>query len=255
MIKFQRQLSQEDYMSGHSKWSTIKRKKGKKDAERGKVFTKLIKEITTAARSGGGDETSNARLRTAVLAAKAANMPQANIERAVKKGTGELPGVVYEEKTYEGYGPGGVAILIEALTDNTNRTTGEVRHILTKNNGNLGETGCVSYMFESKGLITVNQEDTTEDQLMEIALDAGADDITSEEDVFEIVMAPDMLNAVQAAIEAANIPIVTSEATMIPNLTVKVEGKNAEQILRLMDSLDDNEDVQQVYSNFDIDED
>lgn len=242
-------------MSGHSKWSTIKRKKGKKDAERGKVFTKIIKEITQAARSGGGDEDANPRLRSAILAAKASNMPQANIERAVKKGTGELPGVVYEEKNYEGYGPGGVAILIEALTDNTNRTTGEVRHILTKHNGNLGESGCVSYMFENKGLITVSQEDATEDQLMEIALEAGAEDITSEEDVFEIVTSPDKVHAIQAAIEAANIPVVSAEATMIPNMTVKVEGKNAEQIIRLMDALDDNEDVQQVYSNFDIEED
>ena len=241
-------------MSGHSKWSTIKRKKGKADAERGKIFTKLIKEITQAARQGGGDENANPRLRSAVLAAKAANMPQANIERAVKKGTGELPGVQYEEKTYEGYGPGGVAIIVDALTDNSNRTTGEVRHILTKYNGNLGETGCVGWMFETKGLIVVNTSDCDEEKLMEIALEAGADDISTEEDVYEVLTAPEAFETVKNALEEESVAIASAEVTKVPQNTVKVEGKQAEQILKLMDALEDNDDVQQVYSNFDIDE-
>jgi YebC/PmpR family DNA-binding regulatory protein len=241
-------------MSGHSKWSTIKRKKAKIDAERGKVFTKLIKEITNAARHGGGDDAANPRLRSAILAAKAANMPQANIERAVKKGTGELPGVVYEEKTYEGYGPGGVAIMIDTLTDNSNRTTSDVRHILTKHGGSLGENGCVSWMFENKGLIAISTKETTEDALMEIALEAGAEDITTETDVFEIVCAPDDYIRIKQTLDKARIPIVSAEVTMIPKTSIKVEGKSAEQVLKLMESLEDNEDVQQVYSNFDIDE-
>jgi YebC/PmpR family DNA-binding regulatory protein len=241
-------------MSGHSKWSTIKRKKGKKDAERGRIFTRLIKEITTAARQGGGDENSNARLRAAVIAAKAANMPQANIDRAVKKGTGELPGVVYEEKTYEGYGPGGVAIMIDALTDNTNRTTSDVRHILTKYQGNMGELGCVSWMFEKKGLMAVNRSDCDEDRLMEVVVDAGADDITTEDDVYEIVTSPESFANVKEALDQQQIQTVSAEITMIPKTTVKVEGKQTEQILKLMEALEDNEDVQQIYSNFDIDE-
>lgn len=241
-------------MSGHSKWSTIKRKKAKVDAERGKVFTKLIKEITTAARQGGGDENANPRLRSALMAAKAANMPQANVERAVKKGTGELPGVVYEEKTYEGYGPGGVAVMIETLTDNTNRTTSDVRHLLSKHGGSLGENGCVSWMFESKGLIAIPKTATSEEALMELAIEAGADDITSEEDVFEIVTAPENFAAVRDSLETAQIPVASAEVTMLPKTTVKVEGKPAEQILKLMDALEDNEDIQYVFSNFDIDE-
>ena len=241
-------------MSGHSKWSTIKRKKEKADAERGKIFTKLIREITTAARQGGGDENANPRLRTAILAAKAANMPQANIEKAIKKGTGELPGVVYEEKTYEGYGPGGVAIMIDTLTDNTNRTTSEVRHILTKHQGNLGESGCVSWMFEKKGLIAVNRQDCDEDKLMEVVLEAGAEDMTTEEDVYEIISLPENFTRVKEALDASNIPTVSAEITMIPKTTVKVDGKQAEQILKLMEALEDSDDVQQVYSNFDIDE-
>ena len=241
-------------MSGHSKWSTIKRKKEKADAERGKIFTKLIREITTAARQGGGDENANPRLRTAILAAKAANMPQANIEKAIKKGTGELPGVVYEEKTYEGYGPGGVAIMIDTLTDNTNRTTSEVRHILTKHQGNLGESGCVSWMFEKKGLIAVKRQDCEEDKLMEVVLEAGAEDMTTEEDVYEIISLPENFTRVKEALDANNIPTVSAEITMIPKTTVKVDGKQAEQILKLMEALEDSDDVQQVYSNFDIDE-
>ena len=241
-------------MSGHSKWSTIKRKKEKADAQRGKIFTKLIREIITAARMGGGDESANPRLRAAVMAAKAANMPHSNIDKAIKKGTGELPGIVYEEKSYEGYGPGGVAILIDTLTDNTNRTTSEVRHLLTKYNGNLGETGCVSWMFEKKGLIAVKHDDCDEDKLMEIALDAGAEDMTTEDDVFEIVSTPDRFNAVKEALDAESIPTISAEITMIPKTTVKVEGKQAENVLKLMEALEESDDVQQVNSNFDFDE-
>ena len=241
-------------MSGHSKWSTIKRKKEKADAQRGKIFTKLIREIITAARMGGSDESANPRLRAAVMAAKAANMPHSNIDKAIKKGTGELPGVIYEEKSYEGYGPGGVAILIDTLTDNTNRTTSEVRHLLTKYNGNLGETGCVSWMFEKKGLIAVKHDDCDEDKLMEIALDAGAEDMTTEDDVFEIVSTPDRFNAVKEALDAESIPTISAEITMIPKTTVKVEGKQAENVLKLMEALEESDDVQQVNSNFDIDE-
>ncbi len=241
-------------MSGHSKWSTIKRKKGKADAERGKIFTKLIREITTAARTGGGDENTNPRLRAAIISAKAANMPAANIEKAVKKGTGELPGVVYEEKSYEGYGPGGVAIMIDTLTDNTNRTTAEVRHILTKYSGNLGEYGCVSWIFETRGLIVVPKTASDEDTLFELVLEAGADDMTVEEEVFEIVCSYDNFNKVKQALDDASVPIESAEITKIPGNTVKVEGKQAEQVLKLMDGLDDIDDVQRVYANFNIDD-
>lgn len=241
-------------MSGHSRWSTIKRKKEKADAERGKVFTKFIREITTAARLGGGDESANPRLRSAILAARGVNMPQANIERAIKKGTGELPGVVYEEKSYEGYGPGGVALLIETLTDNANRTTSEVRHLLTKYKGNLGESGCVSWMFAKKGLIAVNRKDCDEDRVMEVVLDAGAEDMTTEDDVYEILCSPENFANVKEALDVSQIPTVSAEITMIPKTTVKVEGREAKQILKLMEALEDSDDVQQVYSNFDIEE-
>jgi len=241
-------------MSGHSKWSTIKRKKAKVDAQKGKIFTKLIREIITAAREGGGDENSNPRLRSAVDAAKAANMPHANIEKAIKKGTGELPGVVYEERSYEGYGPGGVAILIDTLTDNINRTTAEVRHLLTKYNGNLGETGCVSWMFEKKGLFVVDKKECDEDKLMEIILEAGADDLSTDDDVFEVVCAPESFNDVKIALEKENIPTLSAEITMNPKNTVKVEGKDAEQVIKLFDALDELDDVQQVYTNCDIEE-
>jgi len=241
-------------MSGHSKWSTIKRKKAKEDAKRGQVFTKLIREITTAARLGGGDEETNPRLRSAIDDAKSANMPQSNIERAIKKGTGELPGVVYEEKIYEGYGPGGVAIMIDTLTDNNNRTTSEVRHILTKYNGNLGESGCVSWMFDKKGLLTVNKNEIGEDELMELVLEAGAEDMSTEEDVYEIVTSPEDFDQVKEKIKAKGVSLVSSELTMIPKNTVKVEGKEVKSVLALMDSLDECDDVQKVYSNFDIDE-
>lgn len=240
-------------MSGHSKWSTIKRKKAKIDAEKGKIFTRVIKEITTAARQGGGDENANPRLRTAVLAAKAANMPLSNIERAVKKGTGELPGVVYEEKTYEGYGPGGVAIMIDTLTDNPNRTTSDIRHHLSRHQGNLGESGCVSWMFENKGLIAVNRQDCNEDHLMELVLDAGADDMTIEQDAYEIVTSPSNFDRVKGVLDKEKISTVSAEITYVPKTTIKVEGKLAEQIVKLMEALEELDDVQYVYSNFDID--
>jgi YebC/PmpR family DNA-binding regulatory protein len=240
-------------MSGHSKWSTIKHKKAKIDAERGKIFTKLIREITTAARQGGGDENANPRLRSALLAAKASNMPAANVERAVKKGTGELPGVIYEEKYYEGYGPGGVAVMIQTLTDNPNRTTSEVRHELTRHAGNMGESGCVSWMFENKGLILVNKTDCGEDRLMELALDSGADDMAVEEETFEIVCPPSLFNKVKEVLDGQKIPIASSEITYVPKTSVKVEGKQAEQVLKLMEALEELDDVQNVYANFDLD--
>jgi YebC/PmpR family DNA-binding regulatory protein len=240
-------------MSGHSKWSTIKHKKGKLDAQRGKVFTKLIREITTAARQAGGDEKANPRLRAALLAAKASNMPQDNITRAVQKGTGELPGVIYEEKMYEGYGPGGVAILVHTLTDNPNRTTSEVRHALSKLGGNMGESGCVSWMFENKGVIYVNRPDCDEDRLMELALDAGADDIAADEEGYEIVCPPSAFPKVKEAIEGQKIPMASAELTNHPKTTIKLEGKAVEQIVRLMEALEDLDDVQNVYSNFDAD--
>ncbi len=241
-------------MSGHSKWSTIKRKKGAKDAERGRIFTRLIKEITVAARHGGGDETSNPRLRTAVLAAKAANMPLKNVENAIKKGTGELPGVTYEEVTYEGYGPGGVAVFLECLTDNKNRTVAEVRHIFTKYNGSLGENGSVAWMFQKLGLITVPAANTTEDDLMMIALDAGAEDIEQEDGDFIIKTQIASLEAVKTALEENGIEYTSAELTREPQNTISVEGKQAEQVLKMMDMLEDNDDVQNLYSNFDIDD-
>ncbi len=241
-------------MSGHSKWATIKRKKEKTDAARGRAFTRLIKEITIAARHGGGDESSNPRLRTAVLAAKAANMPAANIDRAVKRGTGELPGVNYEEITYEGYGPGGVAVYMEVLTDNKNRTVAEIRHLLSKYNGALGESGSVAWIFSKKGVITIPAGNTTEDDLMMTTLDAGAEDITLEEDLFRVTTDPAKLEAVKKALEGARIAWDSAELTREPANTVKVEGKAAESVIKLMDALEEHEDIQNVYANFDIDE-
>ncbi len=242
-------------MSGHSKWSTIKHKKEKIDAQRGKIFTRLIREITTAARQGGGDENSNPRLRTAVLAAKSANMPQANIEKAIKKGTGELPGVVYEEKTYEGYGPGGVAIIIDTMTDNANRTTADIRHILTRYHGNLGESGCVSWMFEKKGLIAVSSSSIGEEPLMELMLESGADDMTTEGDSYEIVCAPEQLHVLKEILDKKGVATVSAEVTMLPKTTMKLDGNKAEQVLKLMEALEEYDDVQQVHSNLDIPED
>jgi YebC/PmpR family DNA-binding regulatory protein len=239
-------------MSGHSKWSTIKRKKGKADAERGRLFTKLIRELVVAAREGGGDPDSNPRLRTAIDAARASHMPTANIEKAIKRGTGELPGVSYEAVTYEGYGPQGVAVMVEVLTDNKNRTTAEIRHILTKYGGNLGEVGCVSWMFHQKGSVVVEKGKATEDDLMVAALDAGAEDVRDEGDFFEIVTGPTGLEKVKEALRRIEVGFASAELTRVPQTTIKLEGKQAEQILKVMDALEDNDDVQKVYSNFDV---
>ena len=239
-------------MSGHSKWSTIKHKKGAADAKRGKIFTKLIKEVMVAARFGGGDPDGNPRLRTAIAAAKGVNMPKDNIERAIKKGTGELEGTHYEEFTYEGYAPGGVAIMVDIMTDNKNRTIADVRHIFSKNNGRIGETGCVSYMFLKKGLIVLEKKDVNEDQLMEIALDVGADDVNDEGDTFEVVTDPKNFEKVKNALDKNSIKYTLAEITMVPQNTIRVEGKEAEQTLRLVEMLEDSDDVQKVYANFDI---
>ena len=241
-------------MSGHSKWSSIKHKKAATDAKRGKIFTKLIKEITVAARMGGGDMDANPRLRTAIAAAKSENMPKDNIDRAIKKGTGELEGVNYEESIYEGYGPGGAAVLVESLTDNKNRTVAEVRHIFSKNGGSLGENGCVAWMFDKKGYIVVEAEATDEDTLMEAALEAGAEDVREDAENFEVITTPEEFEAVKQAVEDAEIPTVTAEITMLPQTTTDLTGKNAEQMVRLMEMMEDCDDVQKVYTNADIPE-
>jgi len=241
-------------MSGHSKWATIKRKKGKADAARGRMFTRFIKEITVAARDGGGDPDSNARLRTAIATAKAANMPQDNIKKAIKKGTGELPGTTYEEATFEGYGPSGVAVFVDCLTDNRNRTVAEIRHLFSKYNGNLGENGCVAWMFDKKGVITVKSEGVDEDNLMEIALESGASDIQTQEDVFEITTEPGDLEPVREALEKAEMPILEAEVRRIPQNTVKLDRKGAESMMKLMEALEEHDDVQKVSANFDIDD-
>lgn len=242
-------------MSGHSKWATIKRKKGKADAERGKVFTQHIKEITIAAREGGGDPTGNPRLRTAVAGAKGVNMPAANIERAILKGTGNLPGVTYESITYEGYGPNGVAIFMEVMTDNKNRVVAEVRHTLSKYGGKLGANGCVAWMFDTAGVILVESEKSDEDTLMEIALEAGADDISLESGIFTIKTTPDALDDVRVALDQAGVEMASAEVTMIPQNTVKLETeKQASSMLKMMDILEENDDIQKIYANFDIDE-
>ncbi|MBF0302957.1 MAG: YebC/PmpR family DNA-binding transcriptional regulator [Desulfamplus sp.] len=239
-------------MSGHSKWSTIKHKKGAADAKRGKIFTKLIKEITVAARMGGGDPESNPRLRRAVIEAKSQNMPKDNLERAIKKGTGELEGVQYDEINYEGYGPGGVAVLVECLTDNKNRTIADVRYIFNKAGGNIGTDGCVSWMFDKKGLISVDKANATEDTLMEIALEAGAEDVKDEGDCFEIITDPADFETVKAAVDAAKIKYEAAEITMIPQTQTRVEGKDAEQMIKFMEAMDDCDDIQKFYSNADI---
>ena len=241
-------------MSGHSKWSSIKHKKAATDAKRGKVFTKLIKEITLAARMGGGDADANPRLRTAILAAKSENMPKDNIERAIKKGTGELEGVSYEESIYEGYGPGGAAILVESLSDNKNRTVADIRYIFSKSGGNMGENGCVAWMFDKKGYIAVESKSVDEETLMETALDAGAEDIREDNGNFEVICAPEDFEAVKAAIDSASIPCIEAEVTMLPQSTTLLEGKEAEQMVRLMEALEDCDDVQKVYTNADIPE-
>jgi YebC/PmpR family DNA-binding regulatory protein len=241
-------------MSGHSKWHTIKHKKGALDAKRGKLFTKLIKEITVAARSGGsGDVNTNARLRKAVSDAKAANMPNDTIDRAIKRGTGELEGVNYEEITYEGYGPAGVAVILEVMTDNRNRTVSEIRHLFSKNGGNLGESGSVAWMFHKKGEIIVAPNAKSEDELMEIALNAGAEDMQTDEDSYQIITAPDDFDAVLEAVKGAGIEPLSAEVTMLPQNYIHIEGKDAAQMLKLYEALDDHDDVQKVYANFDID--
>jgi YebC/PmpR family DNA-binding regulatory protein len=241
-------------MSGHSKWATIKHKKGALDAKRGKLFTKVIREMTIAARLGGGDPDSNPRLRTAVEKAKAANMPADNIKRAIQKGTGELEGTTYEELTLEGYGPGGVAILVEGTTDNRNRAVSEIRHIFTKHAGNLGAAGCVSYMFKPRGYIGISTSKTTEDHLMEIALEAGADDIQTSGDVFEIYTTPANYEKVLAAVKKSGLEPDEAQVGKYADTTVTLEGQKAQQMLKLMESLDDNDDVQNVWANFDIPE-
>ncbi|MBK9163171.1 MAG: YebC/PmpR family DNA-binding transcriptional regulator [Acidobacteria bacterium] len=242
-------------MSGHSKWHTIKHKKGALDAKRGKIFTKLIKEITVAARTGGsGDIDTNARLRKAVQDAKGQNMPNDTIDRAIKRGTGELEGVNYDEITYEGYGPNGVAVLIETMTDNRNRTVAEIRHIFSKNGGNLGEAGSVAWMFDKKGYIVVDKAPKTEEELFEIAIEAGADDMQDDGEVFEIFSAPDAFDGVLEAVKSAGIEPQAAEVSMIPQNYIKLEGADAKQMMKLYDALDDNDDVQKVYANFDIDE-
>src|ERR1700682_5224994 len=241
-------------MSGHSKWHSIKHKKGATDAKRGKLFTKFIKEITVAPRTGGGDPDANARLRKAILDAKAGNMPNDTIDRAVRRGTGAEEGVTYDEITYEGYGPGGVAMLIEAVTDNRNRTVAEIRHIFSKNGGNLGEAGSVGWLFEKKGYIVVEKSAKPEDELFELALEAGADDLRDDEDNFEIITSPDSFDAVLAAVKSAGIEPSVAEIEMVAQTYIQLEGADARQMLKLMEALEDHDDVQKVSANFDISE-
>jgi YebC/PmpR family DNA-binding regulatory protein len=245
-------------MSGHSKWATIKRKKAATDAARGRLFTRLIKEITIAARNGGGNPEGNPRLRLAIQTAKANNMPADNIKRAIQKGTGELPGVAYEEVTFEGYGPAGVAILVDVVTDNNNRTVSEIRHTFTRNSGNLGQPGSVAWMFQKKGTIVIlragQPKPITEDDLLGIILDAGADDLQSDEDSFTVTTSPHAFDTVKDAIEKSGIKIDHAALQMLPQNTVKVAGKEAEQVMKLMEALEEHDDVQNVYANFDIDD-
>lgn len=241
-------------MSGHSKWHSIKHKKGATDAKRGKLFTKFIKEITVAARTGGGDPDANARLRKAVLDAKAGNMPNDTIDRAIRRGTGAEDGVTYDEITYEGYGPGGVALLIEAMTDNRNRTVAEIRHIFSKNGGNLGESGSVGWLFEKKGYIVIDKAARPEEELFDIAIEGGADDVRDDGDNVEIITSPENFESVQSAIKSAGIEPQVAEVSMVPQNYIKLEGGSAQQMLRLMEAMEDHDDVQKVYANFDIDE-
>ena len=239
-------------MSGHSKWSTIKHKKGATDAKRGKIFTKVIKEITVAARIGGGDVDGNPRLRLAVQKAKEGNMPQENVTRASKKGTGELEGVQYQEISYEGYGPGGVAIFMEVMTDNKNRTISELRAALDKNGGNMGENGCVAWIFEKKGIITIMISEKDEEELLELVMDAGGDDLQTVDDYYEITTSVESFESVRKSIENSGLKVQSAQLTRIPQNTVNVEEKNCKSLLRLMDMLEDHDDIQKVYSNFDI---
>jgi len=242
-------------MSGHSKWHSIKHKKAKVDAARGRVFTKLIKELTVSARVGGGDPEGNPRLRTAVQAARASNMPAKNIENAIMKGTGELPGVVYEEVVYEGYGPGGVALYINAVTDNKNRTVAEIRHLFSRHGGNLGESGSVAWMFEKRGMIKVTKKNYDEDTLFMIALEAGAEDIKSDdEEFYYIYTSYDQVEKIHDTLSKNKITVDSAERTMLPKTTMHLDGKQAEQMLRLMEALDEHDDIQGVFANFDIDD-
>jgi YebC/PmpR family DNA-binding regulatory protein len=241
-------------MSGHSKWHTIKHKKGAADAKRGKVFTRLIKELTVAARNGGGDPDTNPRLRTIVLEAKANNMPRENIDRAIRRGTGEEPGVSYEEVTYEGYGPGGVALMIETLTDNKNRTVGEIRHLLSKHAGNLAAENSVAWMFSRKGQIVVEKGKVDEDKLLSVALDAGADDMNDDGSAWEVVCAPEQFEAVRDAVKGLGVSPATAEVAMVPQNYIKLVGKEAQQMLKLMEAIEDHDDVQHVWANFDVEE-
>jgi YebC/PmpR family DNA-binding regulatory protein len=241
-------------MSGHSKWHTIKHKKGAADAKRGKIFTRLIKELTVAARNGGGDPDTNPRLRTIVLEAKANNMPRENIDRAIRRGTGEEPGVSYEEVTYEGYGPGGVALMIETLTDNKNRTVGEIRHLLSKHAGNLAAENSVAWMFSRKGQIVVEKGKVDEDKLLSVALDAGADDMNDDGSVWEVVCAPEQFEAVRDAVKGLGVSPATAEVAMVPQNYIKLVGKEAQQMLKLMEAIEDHDDVQHVWANFDVEE-
>ena len=241
-------------MSGHSKWHSIRHKKAATDAKRGKLFTRLIKEISVAARLGGGDIEANPRLRSSVQTAKDANMPLDNIKRAIMKGTGELPGQSFETVTYEGYGPGGVAVIVEALTDNKNRTVAEVRYVFSKQGGNLGESGSVLWMFDKKGYVAIDQQLISEEKLLEVALEAGAEDLQSEGDSFAVYTSFESLESVRQALETAEIPILSAEVTMIPQTAVRLEGKQAERMLRLMEALEDHDDVQSAFANFDIDD-
>ena len=241
-------------MSGHSKWHTIKHKKGAADAKRGKIFTRIIKELTVAARNGGGDPDSNPRLRTIIAEAKSVNMPSDNIKKAIQRGTGELPGVTYEEITYEGYGPGGAAIMIESMTDNKNRTVGEIRHMLAKYNGNLAAENSVAWMFHRKGQVLVEKEKADEEKLLEVALEAGADDMSDDGGVWEIVSPPESFEGVRDAVKALGLEPASAEVAMIPQNYVKLQGKDAQVMLKLMEALDDHDDVQHVWANFDIEE-
>ncbi len=241
-------------MSGHNKWAKIKRKKGVTDTKRGRIFTRIIKEMTIAARDGGGNPQGNPRLRLAIEKAQAANMPADNIKRAIQKGTGELPGVAYEEVTYEGYGPGGIALIIESVTDNKNRTVAEVRHLLDKYNGKFGAANSVSWMFHRKGLMYVQKSSFDEDKLLDIILEAGADDMKSDDELYEIITAPENFTTVKQTLESKGIKLENAEIQLIPENTVRVEGKEAEQVLKLVEALEDHEDVQHLYTNFDIDE-
>ncbi|MEO6390367.1 MAG: YebC/PmpR family DNA-binding transcriptional regulator [Pyrinomonadaceae bacterium] len=241
-------------MSGHSKWHTIKHKKGALDAKRGKMFTKMIKEITVAARTGGGDPDANARLRKAILDAKGGNMPNDTIDRAVKRGSGELEGVNYDEITYEGYGPGGVAMLIESMTDNRNRTVAEIRHAFSKNGGNMGEAGSVGWLFDKKGYIVVEKAAKSEDELFEIVTEAGAEDLREDGDNYEVITSPDEFDAVVAALAKAGVETAVAEVTRIPQTYVHLDGNDAKLMLKLYEAIDDHDDVQKVYANFDIDD-